>query len=178
MSHRRRSANKERPLLSSDKLQPALLDRLTDEFPNKRTEAVHQRTMNADALRKSVLRDLLWLLNTPAASSEIDFAGLGDARHSVINFGVASVSGRVISEVEWHVLERSLHEAISIFEPRIDPQTLKVQVIHDDSEKLLDRHNIITLEIGGVLLSNPYPVSLLLRSRVDLESGQTTIDII
>jgi type VI secretion system protein ImpF len=176
MPHRHHSTNKEKILLSSGRFQPALLDRLTDDFPHKRMETINQQTMSADALRKSVLRDLLWLLNTPATESEIDYTGYENARRSAINFGIAPASGRVISEIEWHVLERSLHEAISIFEPRIASQTLKVQVVH--SEELLDRHNVITLEISGVLLSRPYPVGLLLRSRVDLESGQTTIDIL
>ena len=36
----------------------------------------------------------------------------------------------------------------------------------------LDHHNVLSFEIRGQLWSLPYPLELLLRSNIDLESGQ------
>ena len=46
-----------------DRLQPALLDRLTDQAPQSRTEAEDTRVMSKSQLRQAVLRDLNWLFN-------------------------------------------------------------------------------------------------------------------
>ena len=50
-------------------LQPSLLDRLTDDAPDTAVEAASQATMNLRQLRKAVMRDLAWLLNTGFPSS-------------------------------------------------------------------------------------------------------------
>ena len=51
-------------LRAQDRLQPALLDRLTDDEPEGRVEALESRVINRTRLRELVLRDLAWLFNT------------------------------------------------------------------------------------------------------------------
>ena len=46
-----------------DFLQPALLDRLTDDDRDKLTEPRDQRAMSKARMRAAVLRDLVWLFN-------------------------------------------------------------------------------------------------------------------
>ena len=46
-----------------DRLQPALLDRLTDQAPHQRLESESDRVMTKSQLRQAVLRDLGWLFN-------------------------------------------------------------------------------------------------------------------
>ena len=46
-----------------DRLQPALLDRLTDNAPTASSEADERRVMSKAALRQAVIRDLGWLFN-------------------------------------------------------------------------------------------------------------------
>ena len=50
-------------LTPQDRLQPALLDRLTDDEPDKKQEPREQRVMSKRRLRQAVLRDLAWLFN-------------------------------------------------------------------------------------------------------------------
>ena len=52
-------------LRTQERLQPALLDRLTDDEPGSLQEAVESRVINRNRLRELVLRDLAWLLNAP-----------------------------------------------------------------------------------------------------------------
>ncbi|MEJ2426173.1 MAG: type VI secretion system baseplate subunit TssE, partial [Candidatus Thiodiazotropha sp.] len=44
-------------------LHPSLLDRLTDDEPEKSKESQDKRVMSMRRVRQSVLRDLSWLLN-------------------------------------------------------------------------------------------------------------------
>jgi type VI secretion system protein ImpF len=157
----------------SDRLQPALLDRLTDDEPDKRTEAPEAATMTRARLRQAVLRDLAWLLNATNVESEVDLSSYPDVRRSVVNFGVGAMSGRLVSDVDWQELELAIKDAIIAFEPRVLPATVDVRGITTTSS--LDHHNVLSFEIRGQLWSVPYPLELLLRSNLDLESGQVVV---
>jgi len=52
------------PLPPQERLQPALLDRLTDDEPDKKLEPREMRVLSKRKLRESVLRDLAWLFNS------------------------------------------------------------------------------------------------------------------
>jgi type VI secretion system protein ImpF len=49
-----------------DRLQPALLDRLTDDEPDQQSESSQNAVVSKSRLKRTVLRDLVWLLNTTA----------------------------------------------------------------------------------------------------------------
>jgi type VI secretion system protein ImpF len=53
-----------------ERLQPALLDRLTDDEPDKKLEPRENRVLSKRKLRESVLRDLGWLFNSTRSSGE------------------------------------------------------------------------------------------------------------
>ena len=46
--------------------QPALLDRLTDDEPEQIKETLQNSVVSKGRLKRTVLRDLVWLLNTTA----------------------------------------------------------------------------------------------------------------
>jgi predicted component of type VI protein secretion system len=50
-------------LTPQERLQPALLDRLTDDEPGETLEPRERRVMSKTRLRQAVLRDLAWLFN-------------------------------------------------------------------------------------------------------------------
>jgi type VI secretion system protein ImpF len=157
----------------SDRLQPALLDRLTDDEPDKRTEAPEAAAMTRTRLRQAVLRDLAWLLNSTNIESEVDLSSYPAVRNSVVNFGLEVLSGRRVANVDWQELELAIKDAIIAFEPRVLPSTIEVRGITKTTS--LDHHNVLTLEIRGQLWSVPYPLELLLRSNLDLETGQVVL---
>jgi type VI secretion system protein ImpF len=99
--------------------------------------------------------------------------GVSLTRRSTINFGVQALSGRRVMDIDWNELEQGIKDAIIAFEPRVLPQTLDVRVVTSDSS--LDHHNLLSFEIRGQLWSLPYPMELLLRSSIDLESGQAVV---
>jgi type VI secretion system protein ImpF len=77
-----------RPAENRDRLQPALLDRLTDEAPQeRRVESDERRVMTKGQLREAVLRDLRWLFNAVQPLSR-DIARHPRLAGSVLNFGL------------------------------------------------------------------------------------------
>src|SRR5215208_5049017 len=160
-------------LTPQDRLQPALLDRLTDNEPDKQQERREHRVLSKRQLRDAVLRDLAWLFNATRLEADTDFSRAPHARRSVINFGLPSLSGKAASSIDTAQLERAITEAISDFEPRILTGTLRVKALLETSE--LDHHNVIGVEIHGQLWAQPVPLELLVRTEIDLETGSVEI---
>lgn len=155
-----------------DRLQPALLDRLTDDDPSHAREAESRKVMNKAELRRAVLRDLGWLLNATQpqpqwAQSEPTLAA------SVLNYGLPPLAGQRVSRLDVHHLERTIAQAIRRFEPRLLPDTLVVRAL--EASNVLDTHNLIEFEIRGHLWAQPVPLEVLLRTRLDLEAGQVEV---
>ena len=155
-----------------DTLQPALLERLTDHDPARTTEGREERVISRSQLRAAVLRDLTWLFNTTSLLGPDALTKYAFVADSTVNYGLAPLSGRSVSSLDLPGLERLLKEAIERFEPRILPGTLAVRALPADP---LAHHNVISLEITGQLWSQPYPLELLLKTDMDLESGEIRI---
>ncbi len=159
-------------LTPQDLLQPALLDRLTDNHPDKNVEARQDRVMSKRELREAVLRDLGWLFNTARTERRNDFQRFPLAQHSVLNYGLPALSGRTASSVEVTDLERGIRQAIVDFEPRILASTLRVKAVEVAA---FNQHNVIGVQISGQLWAQPVPIELMLRTEIDLETGRVEI---
>ena len=160
-------------LTPQERLQPALLDRLTDEEPQIQLEPRESRVFSKSRLRQAVLRDLAFLFNTTKLERDTEMSNLPFARRSVINFGLPALSGQSASSLDVQVLERNLKQAIIDFEPRILPDTLEIKAMVDVDE--LDHHNVIGIQIHGQLWAQPIPLELLVRTEIDLETGKVEI---
>ena len=156
-----------------DRLQPALLDRLTDDEPDKKVEPREARVLSRSRLRQAVLRDLAWLFNATRLEADTDLSTVPYARRSVINYGLPAFSGTSASTLDVTDLTRAIHQAILHFEPRILPHTLRVKALLTDGQ--LDHHNVIGVEIEGHLWGQPVPLELLVRTEIDLETGKVEI---
>ena len=155
-----------------ERLQPALLDRLTDDEPEKKLEPRQDRVMSKSRMRQAVLRDLAWLFNSTRLDPQMDQSKLPYARRSVINYGLPPLSGQTASSFEVTDLEKAIRQSILEYEPRILPATLRVRAIESDA---IDHHNVIGVEIQGQLWAQPVPLELMVRTEIDLETGQVEI---
>ncbi len=158
----------------SERLQPALLDRLTDDQPDSKHEPLEARVLSKRRLRQSVLRDLAWLFNATRfeTGGELEHAPL--VRSSVVNYGLPALSGKGVSSLDSTDLTRSIREAILNFEPRILPGTLRVTTLMEPGQ--LDHHNVVGVQIHGELWAQPVPLEFLVRTEFDLETGKVRID--
>lgn len=160
------------PRSPEDQLQPALLDRLTDEAPEQKLEPRAQRVISKRQLRQAVLRDLAWLLNSTRLDADMDPATFPLARRSVINYGLPALSGETATSIEISDLERGIRQAILDYEPRLLPSTLRVRALEVGE---FENHNVIGIEISGQLWAQPIPIDLLVRTEIDLETGKVEI---
>jgi type VI secretion system protein ImpF len=156
-----------------ERLQPALLDRLTDDEPDKKVEAREARVFTKRRLRQAVLRDLAWLFNATQLEAVDDLSRTPLVRRSVVNFGLPALSGQAASTFDITDLAKAIREAIVTFEPRILPSTLEIKTLIDSGD--LDHHNVIGVEIRAHLWAEPVPLEFLVRTEIDLETGNVQI---
>jgi type VI secretion system protein ImpF len=158
-------------LTAQERLQPCLLDRLTDEAPAVNQESRERRVVNLRQLRHAVLRDLVWLLNSSAHLDPDDAAEFPEIAKSVLNYGIRDLCGMTASHVDPADVERMLQEAIKRFEPRVLPRTLKVVAVAAPGSSPC----AVSFEIRGDLWAQPTPEPLFLRTDVDLDTGHCAL---
>jgi type VI secretion system protein ImpF len=158
-------------LTPQERLQPSLLDRLTDTDRSNTAEPRERRVLSVQRLKAGVLRDLGWLLNTGHFETLHDLEPYPQVRNSVLNFGIPDLSGHTGADLEPEQIEKIVRDAIVTFEPRINAHTLRVTV------ELADRmsRNAVTFKIEGELWSHPAPMALFLKTELDLESGDVNV---
>lgn len=153
-----------------ERLQPCLLDRLTDDEPKNSEESRNQRVISLQKYKRGVLRDLEWLFNASAhlpeeSVNDVKLSEFPEANKSVLNFGTRHLCGLIAPNME--ELERQLAEAIQIFEPRIMKHTLAIKATQE-------RH-MIGFELNAELWANPIPEKLFIKTKIDLETGQANL---
>jgi len=154
-----------------ERLQPSLLDRLTDLEPTNPREARDQRVINITALREIVQRDLSYLLNTQNVESTFDADRFPNVARSVVNFGVTEVSGEFSTARRAELIRRSIERAIAEYEPRIIAGTVDVELVPDESENMT-----VSLTIRADMWAQPLPMELFLRSKVDVTTGEISVE--
>lgn len=150
-----------------EKLQPCLLDRLTDDEPDKSEESRNQRVISLQRYKRGVLRDLEWLLNASAhlpeeGKNQLRLSDYPQAYRSVLNFGSRQLCGLLAPDTA--ELERQFFEVIQFFEPRILRNSLSVKAVMD--------HQAVAFEIQGEIWANPLSEHLFIKTKIDLETGQ------
>lgn len=163
-------------LTQKERLQPSLLDRLTDDEPDQRQESRDKRVLSMQKLRESVFRDIGWLLNARSldkiyrkdGSAILVEEEFPEVASSVLNFGIRDLSGTTIAGADIAAIERQIRQAIRHFEPRIVPHTLKVQVTASDEKMNL---RAMSFDIEGELWAQPLPIHLYIRTEIDIDTG-------
>jgi type VI secretion system protein ImpF len=157
--------------LFGERIQPCLLDRLTDENPEAVKESRSERVISVKRYREGVLRDLIWLLNAKAHADQDGLDEFPEAAKSVLNFGTRDLCGLISSSLDLGTLEQEIAEALRRLEPRINPGSLAVTAV-SGSQKFA---NGIAIEIRGDLWAYPVPEQLYIRTEIDLDTGKYTV---
>ena len=158
-------------LTQQERLQPSLLDRLTDDEPGNQKESRDKRVLSVRKLRECFLRDLAWLLNTGNLSDVQDLSDYPLVAESVLNYGMLDITGQSASNADTGSLERHLRQVILCYEPRILRNSLRVHVVTND-EMLA---NALRFEIEFDMWAEPVPERLYLKTEVDLGSGLVSL---
>ena len=155
-------------LSPQERLQPSLLDRLTDNEPDKKTESREKRIMSVNQLKNSVQRDLSWLFNSRNLTYQLPFEQYPQIASSVLNYGIIELTGVSSSSLHQGKLERELIKAIKFFEPRLIATTIKLSTrINKDQAN----SNALTFELSADMWAQPMPIQLYVETEIDLERG-------
>ncbi|MDR1227712.1 MAG: type VI secretion system baseplate subunit TssE [Azoarcus sp.] len=146
-----------------DLFVPALLDRLSQRSHG---------AMNRGDFRKTVMRDLTWLLNCTNLDTQLPMDRFPKARFSVVNFGIPPLAGIRFTKAELKTVAQKIQHVIAYFEPRILPKSLNVSIAHNmDTE----HHNYAHFRIEATYWFEPYPIDMVIRARWDMETGGVEI---
>ncbi|MEP1329971.1 type VI secretion system baseplate subunit TssE [Pseudophaeobacter sp.] len=156
----------------AERLQPSLLDRLTDNDPSDKKESRDSRVIDLNRLREIIQRDLSWLLNTQNAGQLIDGDRYPAASASVLNYGLSEVTGEFSTTEKAEKIRRSIEQAIANFEPRIIEGTVDVQLVSDVEVAGMT----VGLDIRADMWAQPLPLELYLRSQVDVTTGEVKVE--
>lgn len=159
-------------LTSKDRLQPALLDRLTDHAPRERCESRELRVVSMRQLRQSVLRDLTNLFNATGLLRREALSVYPFAERSVLNYGLPDLTGKTLSSLNALDMASTIAETIRRFEPRIVSCSLRVSPLEPANQ---NRQPAIAFLIEGDLWAQPYPERLYVKTEVDLEAGEVSV---
>jgi len=156
----------------TERLQPSLLDRLTDHEPGNLTERRDERVIDVRRLRDIIQRDLSWLLNTNNHESIMDGDAFPNALVSTVNFGVREVAGEYSTEERAIKIRTMIHTAIERFEPRIHAGSIDVEYRADVSAG----DSIVSYDIRADMWAQPVPLELYLRSEVNVATGELKLE--
>ena len=156
----------------TERLQPSLLDRLTDHEPTQTKESRDARVIDISRLREIIQRDLSWLLNTNNMESIIDPEVYPNVARSVLNYGLREVSGEFSTAERAEMIRKSIERAIAAHEPRIIEGSVDVSLSPDENSGEMT----VALIIHADMWAQPVPMELYLRSSVDVTTGEVHVE--
>ncbi len=140
----------------------SILDRLIDD-PSEDLERKSNRE-SAEFFKKSVRRDLEWLLNTRAPLQPPHGA---ESERSLYMYGLPDISSiSVLSHRDRQTLTKAIQSAIVKFEPRI--RNPRVVLVTAGDQRIQSLRFIIE----GILRMEPNPEPIAFDTVLDLTSGQ------
>jgi type VI secretion system protein ImpF len=146
-----------------ERLQPSLLDRLTDHAPTRLKDPPDSQSVTSAQLRQSVLRDLASLLNTSNLATIEDLSKTPLVAKSTLSYGIPGFAGLLDSSARTNVMERELADAIRAFEPRVRPESLRVRTRGQ-------RDGAVVFEVEGEVWAQPVPLPLFLETSIEIET--------
>jgi len=142
--------------------------------------------VSSSVLREAVRRDIEALFNTERYESTPmmadweaesfvdnvqDLTDFPEVRRSVVNYGVPSFSGRSSRDFDREALAKEIRAVLATFEPRLKDGATKVDVT------LSDKSGGLKIEIDAVLVTNPTPERLRLRTTINLDNGKAQTEV-
>ncbi|MDB6087516.1 MAG: hypothetical protein JWN85_300 [Gammaproteobacteria bacterium] len=137
---------------------------------NDTAESADRRYVSMRRLRECVYRDLASLLNSLSLDVSVDLTRYPHVQRSVLNYGMPSLAGVSAAAVDPAKTAADIEEAIKRFEPRLT----SVHVSAETGRAPGDGHKL-SFRIDAELWCQPVPQHLVLRTRIDTESGAVTL---
>ncbi|WP_130832949.1 type VI secretion system baseplate subunit TssE [[Erwinia] mediterraneensis] len=153
---------------------PTLLDRLIDEEPKLQEERFDRFFYSGREMRAIVLRDLIALLNNANLEDQLDPVRHQHVTASVLNYGIAPMTGSYAIQHNWTTIEKIFREAILRFEPRIIPESLRVTAPGNLDTPF--QNGMMLFEIHALIYWQPYPIDLAAKGIYDRENDRVMLN--
>jgi type VI secretion system protein ImpF len=142
----------------------------TSRFSLRNYELANVDRYTEAALRMNVRRELAWIMNTTSLESAQDISGAPQVRTSVLNYGVADLTGKSHSRREIDSRARKIKEAIIAFEPRLEQASLLVE-----ARSAAERENAVTFVITGDITSAIQALKVQYLTDIEVDTGAATV---
>jgi type VI secretion system protein ImpF len=136
---------------------------------NDQVDSSAKHMISMRRLRECVQRDLSWLLNTGNLAVVQDLTRYPRVARSVLNYGMPSLAGRMVTSVDAHVTAKRIQEAIMSYEPRLSRVLVTSEPSKDPDEMTL------SFKIDAELWGQPVSQHLVLRTSIDIDTGDVRI---
>jgi len=151
-------------------VQPSLLDRLTDTEPSRPADAPGSRDQSERAFRRSVQRDVEWLLNTRRGIRRAT-ASQPLTHQSVLEYGLLDTTGMSMSgEAGPSKLAEHIKDTLQRYEPRLT--NVVVKLLGADEKQRLQ----VRFTIQATLLMDPTPEQIVFDTVLEMASGAYEVD--
>lgn len=151
-------------------VQPSLLDRLTDEDPRSPADVRISYMESLQNFKRSVQRDLEWLLNTRRIADEPP-DHLEELRRSVYHYGIPDITSlsRDSSDSRDLLLAR-LDEALAMFEPRLTNVRIQMQEIEGEAHR-----RELRFIVEATLRLDPTPEQVMFDTVLHFSTGEIDV---
>jgi len=144
----------------------SVLERLIDDDPDSKSEPPLSRAQSVRLLRKSVRRDLEWLLNTRRTPEEAD-QDFPEVARSLYNYGLPDLNAlNWESSRDRSRLAKVVEGALELFEPRLRG----IHVV--PLEPIAGAPHVMRFQIEGLLEMDPTPERISFDTTLQLSSGE------
>jgi len=151
-------------------VQPSLLDRLTDEDPRTPADVRISYMESLQNFKRSVQRDLEWLLNTRRIADEPP-DHFEELKRSVYHYGIPDITSlsRDSSDSRDLLLAR-LDEALAMFEPRLTNVRIQMQEIEGEAHR-----RELRFIVEATLRLDPTPEQVMFDTVLHFSTGEIDV---
>jgi type VI secretion system protein ImpF len=143
----------------------SVLDRLLEGSPEA-AEEPSTWAGSVEALKRSLVRDLEWLLNTRRIAEPASDA-YPEVRSSVYHYGLPDVSSRSADSADvQQALSRDIEECIRVFEPRLTDVRVGVRQSTEEGSRLA------RFVVEGMLRMEPNPERVVFDTVLETPTGK------
>jgi type VI secretion system protein ImpF len=136
---------------------------------NEQVDPAARHMISMRRLRECVQRDLSWLLNTGHLAAVQDLSRYPHVARSVMNYGMPSLAGRMVTSVDPAITAKRIQEAIATYEPRLSRIRVTPEPPRDSDQMML------CFRIDADLWGQPIAQHVVLRTSIDVDSGDVQI---
>jgi type VI secretion system protein ImpF len=150
-------------------VQFSVLDRLLDDDPDAKTDEYLTRSKSLRKLRRSIKRDLEFLLNSVRNAAPVPDS-YGEVKRSLYQYGLPDLNSITLENPQDEArFLRSLEDTVANFEPRLS----RVRVTA--YERLTKKKTALVFHIEALLMIDPAPEPISFDTVLEIAKGSYSV---